>query len=122
MNSGLTATARRGRRAIAVLASLTVLVLMWLPVADPLPEITLWYEDKWQHLLVYGALTTLWWWSGVDARMAAVGVAIWSLALESVQAVIPYRGFEVADLAANATGCLLAWMILRRHAHGRVAA
>lgn len=95
-----------GWRAVAVLASLALVPLMWLPVIDPFPEVTLWYADKWQHALVYAALTGLWFLAGQGPVVAATVATGWSLILECGQLLLPYRGFEWLDLAANGVGAM----------------
>lgn len=51
------------------------------------------------------------------ARSAVVGACVLGLAVEVVQALVPHRGFEVADLVADAVGAVGAvWL------HPRVAA
>ena len=40
---------------------------------------------------------------------------------ESVQYLLPYRGFDLSDMIANATGAIMGWVILlsiRRRNHG----
>ncbi len=99
--------------ALAVAASAGVLLLMWLPVVDPFPEIVLWYEDKWQHLLIYAVLTFLWIRAGLSPPVAALSVACWSAFLEAGQLLVPYRSFDLLDLLANGLGCLLVVLLLR---------
>lgn len=110
------------RIATALAASLGVMLLMWMPVADPFPEIQLWYEDKWEHLLVYGILTYLWFRAGLSPIRAAVGVACWSIILEFGQLWFPYRSFDLFDIAANTLGCALMLLVLRRRSFSTVAA
>lgn len=107
---------------IAVMASLGVVLLMWLPVVDPLPEIELWYEDKWQHALTYALLSGIWFIAGLRPAGAALLAAFLSVLLECGQYFIPYRGFELLDLAANFTGCLIAYASLRAYRQASVLA
>ncbi len=101
-------------RMLAYSATLVVMLLMWLPVADPLPEIELWYEDKWEHLVVYGLLTWLWFRAGLAAPRAALVVGCCSIAFELGQLLVPYRSFDLLDLVANGVGCVLVMLLLRR--------
>lgn len=99
-----TARGTTARRVVAVLASLALMPLMWLPVIDPFPDLAFSYADKWQHALVYAVLTVLWFLAGMVPFMAAAVAAGWSLILECGQLALPYRGFEWLDLAANGVG------------------
>lgn len=106
------------RIAFSLLCSVAMLLLMWMPVSDPLPEIEFWYEDKWQHLLAYFLLTMIWYWA-ISRRWnrgvtVAIAVTCYSVFLESGQLFIPYRGFELLDLLANFLGCMLAWAVALR--------
>jgi hypothetical protein len=69
-------------------------------------------QDKWLHALAYGGLAgalayaTL----AADARTVAVvvvGAVGYGIGIEVVQAFLPLRAFDVADMAANATGATL---------------
>ncbi len=99
--------------ALAIAASAAVMLLMWLPVVDPFPEIVLWYEDKWQHMLTYALLTFLWFRAGLTPIKAALSTVVWSAFLEAGQTLVPYRSFDVLDLVANVLGCLLVLLLLR---------
>lgn len=113
---------KRLRVTTALAASLGLMLLMWLPVADPFPDIQLWYEDKWEHMLVYAVLTYLWFRAGLSPIRAALGAACWSVFLELGQLWFPYRSFDLFDIAANTVGCVLMLLILRRRPFDAVAA
>jgi len=69
-------------------------------------------RDKLAHLAAYGGLS-FWFGILIDGRgrelRIAVAFALMGVALEFLQALTPYRTFEVADMIANATGAALGW-------------
>lgn len=94
--------------------------------------------DKWLHALAYGGLATVVGYAlaprtvpGVRRsrrevlRWLAVCVALavgFGLAVEVAQYGLPERTFDLADLAANATGALVttsAWYLVSRFVHVR---
>lgn len=83
-----------------------IIALSVLPMED-LPGPDLPWQDKWGHLLAYG-LTSLWFAqvAGTGRRRLAIalGLSALGLALEIVQAMLPWRMADPADLAADILG------------------
>ena len=69
--------------------------------------------DKVGHFIAYGALAT-WFMHIVRERrgrlFSCLALACLGVALEFVQATLPFRDFEVADMVANSAGVLLGWI------------
>lgn len=70
-------------------------------------------RDKVAHLFAYAVL--MFWFmqivSGTSSRLAAAtGLVSLGIALEVVQAILPYRTFELLDIAANTLGVGLGWL------------
>lgn len=115
-----------------VVVALGVQVLP-LPLPLPLPPGT-GIDGGWLHVFGCGALMYIYMstrcrLAGWLARLWSRGAArLWLLILvggEGLQALVPWRGAEVADLAANATGALLGvlvWLALRPTVTSQVAA
>ncbi len=101
-----------------VLFALSVLAILVLATADtrfPLPSTP---SDKLNHLLAFLELTLLarLGWPALQAFWLIPGLLAFGLAIEGVQANLPYRDFSLADLAADACGIglgLLPWPIVR---------
>lgn len=79
------------------------------------------YADKWVHAGIFWLMVTLWY-RAVDLNrlrsgippvmMVAVPVAcgLYGIAIEFIQEnLIANRSFELADIFADLTGCLIAW-------------
>lgn len=73
------------------------------------------------HLVSFGGFTLLWAWTFSAQRtlsqalLWAVGAALlFSLLTESLQTLVPDRGFSLWDLAMNAIGALLVLGVLTR--------
>ena len=70
--------------------------------------------DKLGHVLAYAVLT--FWFMQVYLRLASRAAIVLSLvvlgvALEFAQAYTGYRNFEYADMAANAAGVMVGWIL-----------
>lgn len=69
-------------------------------------------RDKLAHAAAYGGLS-FWFGMLIDGRgrelRIAAALALMGVALEFLQALTPYRSFEIADMIANATGAALGW-------------
>jgi VanZ like family len=87
----------------------------------PLQELPLGASDKTLHLAGYALMTLLsaGFCHAPGALLAlAAGTVAGSAVIESVQGFLPYRSFELLDLAANAAGAALggalalAWVLL----------
>jgi VanZ family protein len=78
------------------------------------PDLGIEQGDKLQHLLGYGCLML--WWSQVclalpqRVRVALLLLAL-SVGLEFAQKLTDARTFSYADMAANALGILLGWLL-----------
>jgi VanZ family protein len=86
--------------------------IVWLSLTPSPPQPGFEYGDKLGHLLAYGLL--MFWFCFLyrsrDARLAyGIGWIAMGVALEFAQRATGYRSYEVADMAANALGVLLAW-------------
>ena len=87
----------------------TVVVVLSLIPAGPLPEVAHGYDDKLAHTLPYCVLMG---WFAVSAdRRRWHRIALWVLALgvalECAQALLPYRTGSLADVFANSAGIAL---------------
>ena len=108
---------RRRRKSYSVIYFILLAVLMWAPVGGlgvPLDNFV--FGIRMDHLLhasVYLLCPAML----VDVlrcrrwRILAAAIAI-GILTESVQYLLPYRGFDINDLAANFLGCLLGWVAL----------
>lgn len=90
---------------------LGVIVLSVTP--DPI-QIPVVEGDKLGHLLAYGTLMV--WFANLYAEsnrrvMLAIGFVAMGIILEFVQRWTGYRTFEIADMAANATGVFAGWAL-----------
>jgi VanZ family protein len=79
------------------------------PIQVPVAE-----GDKLGHLLAYGTLMV--WFSnlynkGIRRVVLALCFVAMGIALEFVQGWTGFRTFEVADMAANASGVLIGWAL-----------
>ena len=122
---------RRGRRQLRPWYFILLAILMWAPLNGlnvPLDNYILGLRaDHLLHASIY-LLCPLFLWDvygrcGVNGRKWAVwatAVAV-GLLTESVQYLLPYRGFDINDLVANALGVTLGWIVilLARHAFRR---
>jgi len=98
---------------LAIAWSLVVAVV-YLSLA-PMPiELPAQAADKYAHLAAYAALM-LWFIQIYDSARARVVIALGLVALgvglEFAQDYTGYRSFEYADMAADAAGVVLGWLI-----------
>ena len=99
-------------RSAWVLAMLAVTVLALLPVEHlQLPVFDGW--DKAQHTLAFAVLTAwaLWIWP-VRVLRVLLGMLAYGAGLELAQWAVGWRFAEWADLAADAVGVALAWVLM----------
>jgi len=69
------------------------------------------FTDAIGHVALFAVLTLVWYRA---ARMfVVVGVVILGLTTELAQQLIPERGSNIADFAANGLGVSLAWALVR---------
>jgi len=101
----------RATRVTAICITLAIWVLCLIPITQPLPG-----SDKLHHLAAYAALMLVWRLSMVASPLSvqvrlAIALMLMGVAIEFAQALTPYRTFEWADAAANATGVLIGWAL-----------
>lgn len=115
----------RRRQLPAIAFAVVVLVTSLLPVPESagerVPALLGLGLDKWVHAAGYAVLTALLAW-GRDVREAgpvavvAVVVIAFGVGVELLQELVPSRGAEAADVAANAGGAVAAavgWLLVR---------
>jgi len=108
---------RDKRKVYSVVYFILLALLMWAPVGGlgvPLDNFVLGIRlDHLLHASIYLLCPAML----VDAlrcrrgRILLAAIAI-GLLTESVQYFLPYRGFDINDLAANALGALLGWLAI----------
>ena len=91
-----------------------VAAIIWLSVTPRPIELGVAHGDKLGHLTAYGSV--MFWFCQLYARRAtrgayAAGFIAMGVALEFVQLGLGYRSFEVADMAADALGVALGWIV-----------
>lgn len=90
-----------------------VIVLSLIPSPPTLPVVQ---GDKLEHIASYGSL--MFWFAQAylrwrERRWIAVGLVALGIALEYVQGWTGWRDFSYADMAADAAGVALGWLIAR---------
>jgi glycopeptide antibiotics resistance protein len=71
--------------------------------------------DKLAHCFAYLVLTISWLFAvEKQKKKIVVFCFLFSLVLESIQAFIPLRHFDVGDLLANAIGCLIGYILSQK--------
>lgn len=101
-----------------------LLILMWAPVGGlgvPLDNFVLGIRlDHLLHASVYVPCPLfLMDFAFLSRRSTRLGFAVWlasalvAVTTESVQYLLPYRGFDINDLVANIFGITLGWLIVR---------
>jgi len=110
----------------------TIAVLMMLPAAD-LRVFEFWFPlsldqwiDKVQHVFAFMVMVVLLARSlseleGIErpVLMAALLTLGFSFLLEALQALVPWRYFDLKDLVADTVGVLMAMPIAKRYARGQ---
>ena len=108
----------------ALLTSVCVIFLSVVP-GNEFPELDNHYKniDKLAHVVMYGGLSFLWYYdlrrSGITKLkkmnidiILSFSILILSIVLEVVQHLfIPFRAFDVFDIAANSIGILLGFTL-----------
>jgi len=113
----------------AIIWSLIITFLLCLPGTE-FPKNTwlnkVWLIDKWIHICLFLVLVFFWSWafSGKQSekgkqRKVFLRIALLSLVygiiMEIVQRYfIPFRSFSYGDIAANAVGCFIGYVIIVR--------
>jgi VanZ family protein len=92
-----------------LVAAVIVLSLVRLGATPPRAQ-----SDKVGHVLAYATL--MFWFGQIYSRartklFIAIALALMGVALEIAQEYTGYRTFDYADMAANATGVVLGWLI-----------
>jgi VanZ family protein len=97
--------------------------LLTLP-GSQFPKIT-WMDkiplfDKWVHIGLFAVLTFLWCrvltvYSAKKFIMVAMACLLYGVVIEFIQgSCIPFRGFEVGDIIADAAGCAVGFLVSKR--------
>lgn len=96
---------------LLIVAMLMLALLPAPPVVGAVP-----FGDKIGHVLGFAALM-LWYaqiYAGARERLrCALACVAFGLTIELLQALTPYRSAEFADLAADALGAALGWLVAR---------
>jgi VanZ family protein len=89
-------------------------VIVYMSLTPHPPSIGFRYEDKLDHLFAYGTLM-LWFaqlfrapWTRLQLALAFVAMGV---GLEFIQGMTEYREYEVADMAANASGVAIGLLL-----------
>ncbi len=103
-------------RVALLMSVIAIVILATLDTQYPIPSTP---SDKINHLLAFLELTVLTRlaWPELRPYWSVPALLLFGLALEIVQAYLPYRDFSLADLAADAAGIfigLLPWPGLPR--------
>ncbi|MCX7961916.1 MAG: hypothetical protein N2653_10145 [Burkholderiales bacterium] len=102
------------RRAWLAAGALVAAAIVWLSLTPSPPKTGVAHEDKFGHVLAYGALMYCLS-RGAGSSAARFGFAAASLAmgigLEFAQDWLGYRHREIADIVANAAGVALGWAL-----------
>lgn len=91
-----------------------VALILYLSLMPHPPELDIEQGDKLQHLAAYAVL--MGWWAQIaasDRRNAVIALTMlaFGIAIEFMQAATGYRTFSYADMAADAIGISLGWML-----------
>lgn len=103
-------------RTALVISLIAIVILATLNPADPMPSLP---SDKLNHLLAFVELTLLCRlsWPARPSWQFILPLLAFGLAIELVQANLPYRDFDLWDLATDGVGValgLLPWPGLSR--------
>ena len=100
-------------RRITIAYFIVLVLAMWLPLGGvPLNRMVLGFRlDHVFHCAIYMLCAPAWAillprWHKAVWLLLAVGFG-----LEMVQYWLPYRGFDLTDMIANATGALIGWIV-----------
>lgn len=95
---------------VALLISMLA-ILFLATTANPYP-VPASASDKINHLIAFLELTLLTRlsWPEAKALWLAPALLLFGLAIEGIQAGLPYREFSLADLAADGVGIALGWL------------
>ena len=104
----------RARPLWLVLGWMLVLIVIYLSLARLSLKEPFEQSDKLEHVLAYGVLM-IWFanlYGALRTRMGfAIGFVALGIALEYIQRATGYRTFDVADMAANAVGVAVGWVL-----------
>lgn len=89
---------------LALLASMAVILI--LALTSQTQAVPSAFGDKFNHLIAFAELTVLarLGWPQIRPALVAALVLAFGLALELLQAPLPYRSFSLLDLVADAAG------------------
>ncbi len=106
---------RAGHRVWLAFGWLWVIVVLWLSLTPVPPQpLTFEYSDKFEHASAYLFLMS--WFAAIyrgrSRIVSAVSLAAMGVLVEILQGMSGYRYFEYADMVANGSGVLLAWLAM----------
>ena len=105
------------RKNILFVYSLFIFVISVLPVREP-KELEYLYTDKIVHFSIYFVLVLLFSYAFFRIRHLYVKSFIYAFSLglfiEVLQYFIPYRSFDILDIAANCLGAVMGLLITYR--------
>ncbi|CAK0758681.1 membrane hypothetical protein [Gammaproteobacteria bacterium] len=85
----------------------------WLSLTPHPISLDLTYGDKWGHLVAYTTLMLWAAWLWPHRRwLSGISLCVMGVVLEVLQAMTGYRFFEFTDMAANAMGVILGWILV----------
>jgi VanZ family protein len=102
------------RRTWFAIGWLGIAAVIYLSLTPNPPKLDLEHGDKLQHLAAYGSLMLWFAQLAVDRnRRLWTGIALigLSVGLEFAQLAVGYRTFSYADMAANAAGVAIGWLL-----------
>ena len=101
-------------RPILILSLVGITILSLIPITkDSYLSVNIW--DKAQHASAYIYLTLLVWASASPHRITQRHVALlmaYGIAIEGIQACLPWRSFSFLDMGANASGVALGFALI----------
>lgn len=114
----------RFRRIWLALGWLWVAAILWLSLTPIPPQpLTFDYSDKLEHTLAYLFLMS--WFAvvycGKRRIVSAVGLMTMGVLVEVLQGLSGYRYFEFADMIANSSGVLMAWLMMNSFGDSLIA-
>jgi VanZ family protein len=101
------------RRAVLVLALVTIFVLSLMPVPEGLQVFS--WQDKVEHAGAFAMLGLMAAFACLrPARLWVLGLLVYGALIELAQSTVPYRSADPADWAADAIGVAIAVLVTRR--------
>lgn len=113
---------RKSRKVYSIVYFICLAVLMWAPLGGlgiPLDNFVFGIRaDHLLHASIY-LLCPVMLMDAMKGRKVWIllGAIAMGILTESVQYLLPYRGFDINDLVANFLGCLIGWVALLPYLH-----